>query len=425
MNNKNYLLDCYQYFNRVYDINQKLEQIEDKRTHPSVKLPTIILINLFSLMSGLHSFKAIEDAIKDGDFDKFFKDANLPSADTLSYALKHINLDDLNKIAVDIIQKARYNKSLTKNKIEGLKVVAIDGSNVFSMESKRLGKDAHKYEHNDGKSIKYHEKMIAASYVGSGFAPLLKSKRIKAGVGELTAAKELVRELNKDHHQYCDIIVVDSLYINAPFINTCLRNNKDVVVRVKQENKLRENAEGLTNNKEPDHIYKDINPGDKEKTTGTFYDIKIFDEENFNWSDVDKPLRMLKVKERKKTVNKHGEIVEEETKESYFATTMEKIQLKALTVWKIAHRRWDEENSVFHWLKTHWNFDHIYSSDPHVIQAMYYIYLIAYNLFHLYIYRNLRNFDFKRGTKKKFLRRFYKGLILLNKSLYYPGASSG
>jgi len=31
---------------------------------------------------------------------------------------------------------------------------------------------------------------------------------------------------------------------------------------------------------------------------------------------------------------------------------MEKVQLKAFTAWKIAHRRWDEENSVFHWLKT-------------------------------------------------------------------------
>jgi hypothetical protein len=124
-------------------------------------------------------------------------------------------------------------------------------------------------------------------------------------------------------------------------------------------------------------------------------------------------------------INKDGEIVEEETTTHYFATTIEKIQLKAITAWKIAHRRWDEENIVFHWLKTYWNFDHIFSSDPHIIQAMYYIYLIAYNLFHLYIYRNLRTFDFKKGTKKTFLRRFYKGLILLNEPLYYPGASSG
>ncbi|WP_114457230.1 hypothetical protein [Halanaerobium sp. DL-01] len=101
----------------------------------------------------------MEDAIKDGDFDKFFENTNLPSADTISYALKHADLDDLRQIAVDTIQKARYNKSLNANTIDGLKVVAIDGSNVFSMESERLGKDAHKYEHKDVKSTKYYEKM--------------------------------------------------------------------------------------------------------------------------------------------------------------------------------------------------------------------------------------------------------------------------
>ena len=49
----------------------------------------------------------------------------------------------------------------------------------------------------------------------------------------MTAAKKLVDELNGDHYQYCDVIVGDSLYINAPFINEVLRNNKNVVVRVK------------------------------------------------------------------------------------------------------------------------------------------------------------------------------------------------
>src|SRR5690554_4878528 len=98
-------------------------------------------------------------------------------------------------------------------------------------------------------------------------------------------------------------------------------------------------AEGLFKNRKPDHVYKDVSPQDKDKTSGTFYDIEIWDEENFYLSDVDKPLRVLKVKERKKEVNADGEIVKEKIQICYFATTMEKSQLKAFTVWKIAHRR--------------------------------------------------------------------------------------
>ena len=340
-----------------------------------------------------------------------------------------IGLEGLRKFAAYIVQKARYNKSLKNNMIDGLKVVAIDGTHVFTMKSKKLGKDAHKYEHKDDDgnitSIDYREKAIAASYVGEGFSPLLKINRIPKGEGETTAAKKLVNELNEDHHQYCDVIVGDSLYINAPFINEVSRNNKDVIVRVKQSNNLMiKDAEGLFKNKKPNHEYKDVSPQDENKTSGMFYDIEIWDEENFTWSDVNKTLRVLKVKERKKKVNIDGKVVKEEIQICYFATTMEKSQLKAFTVWKIAHRRWDEE-SIFHWLKTYWNFDHRYSSNPVVIQAMYYLYVIAYNLFHLYIHRNLRSFNTEKETKKKFLRRFYKGLITLTKPLYYPGISPG
>lgn len=429
MKNKNHTLSCYKYCNRVYGLIQKIIEIEDGRTDPTVNLEEVILIVLFSLMSGLHSFNAMEEALRDGDFDKFFSNINLSSADTIPYALKRINLNDLRETAAEIVQQARYNKSLNNNLIDGLKVVAIDGTHVFTMRSERLGKDAHKYEHTDDNdeitSIDYREKAIVASYVGEGFSPILKMNRITKGEGETTAAKKLVNELNEDHYQYCDVIVGDSLYINAPFINTVLRNNKDVVVRVKQKNNLMiKDAEGLFKNRKPDQVYRNITSQDKDKTSGTFYDIEIWDEENFNWSDVNKPLRVLKVKERKKVINADNEIVREEVQVCYFATTMEKSQLKAFTVWKIAHRRWDEE-SIFHWLKTHWNFNHRYSSDPVVIQAMYYLYVIAYNLFNFYIHRNLRSFNPEKETKKKFLRRFYKGLITLKKPLYYPGIDPG
>jgi len=430
MKNKNHTLSCYKYCNRVYGLIQKIIEIEDGRTDPTIKLEEIVLTILFSLMSGLHSFHAMEGAIEDGDFDKFFANMKLPSADTFPYSLMEINLEDLRKLTAEIVQKARYNKSLNNNTIDGLKVVAIDGTHTFTMKSENLGKNAHKHEHrnNDGdiKYIDYREKAIAASYVGEGFSPILKINRIPKGEGEITAAKKLVNELNEDHYQYCDVIVGDSLYINAPFINTVLRNNKDVVVRVKQKNNLMiKDAKGLFKNRKPDHTFEDISPQDKEKTSGTFYDIEIWDEENFKWSDVDVPLRVLKVKERKKQINADGEIVKEEIQICYFATTMEKSQLKSFTVWKIAHRRWDEENGVFHWIKTYWNFDRRYCSNPVVIQAMYYLYVIAYNLFHLYIHRNLRSFDPEKETKKKFIRRFYKGLVTLKEPLYGSGIDPG
>ena len=73
MKNKNHTFSCYKYCNRVYGLIQKIFQINDGRTNPTVKLPAILLTIIFSLMSGLHSFNNMEEAIKDGDFDNFFK----------------------------------------------------------------------------------------------------------------------------------------------------------------------------------------------------------------------------------------------------------------------------------------------------------------------------------------------------------------
>src|SRR6056297_2612524 len=115
MKTKNHTLSCYQYFNRVYDINKKIFKIKDGRINPTIEMEEIILTIIFSLMSGLHSFNTMEEAIEDGDFDKFFNNLNLPSADTFRYALMTIALDDLREVAADIIQKARYNKSLNNN----------------------------------------------------------------------------------------------------------------------------------------------------------------------------------------------------------------------------------------------------------------------------------------------------------------------
>ena len=62
-------------------------------------------------MVGLHSFNTIEEAIKDGDFDQFFNNIVQPSDDTI----------DLRKFSSYIVQKARYNKYLNNNAIDGLR----------------------------------------------------------------------------------------------------------------------------------------------------------------------------------------------------------------------------------------------------------------------------------------------------------------
>ncbi|MFZ5436749.1 MAG: transposase, partial [Bacillota bacterium] len=94
--------------------------------------------------------------------------------------------------------------------------------------------------------------------------------------------------------------------------------------------------------------------------------MKIWDEEGFSvWSGVKRPLRCFKIEE---TRLKNGRI--EETYTEYLVTSCPKAITPAKTLWRIMHRRWDIENSIFHLLKTYCSFEHCFCHDENAVPAM-------------------------------------------------------
>lgn len=74
-------------------------------------------------------------------------------------------------------------------------------------------------------------------------------------------------------------------------------------------------------------------------------------------------------------------------------TTAPKSSTSAEVIWRIAHRRWDIENSCFNDLKQNWNFEHCFSHNTKAMVAIWTLMVIAFNLLLLFLYRNLRSFD--------------------------------
>ncbi len=65
------------------------------------------------------------------------------------------------------------------------------------------------------------------------------------------------------------LFTVDALFAKAPFINEVLSQNKDVVVRVKQEHyEIIKDADALFAGRAPDHVHSRIRLG----TRHVFYD---------------------------------------------------------------------------------------------------------------------------------------------------------
>lgn len=56
----------------------------------------------------------------------------------------------------------------------------------------------------------------------------------------------------------------------------------------------------------------------------------------------------------------------------------------------LAHHRWDIENNCFNELANAWHADHFYKCDFNAIQVIWLMMMLAYNLFHLFLLRNIK-----------------------------------
>jgi len=320
---KNLLKRFCHYTIKRYGLDQLFDSVRDGRRSPQHKLPDILWKVTGGIITGLGSFNQMEEAIRDGDF-KYLGSKKIPSADTLSRALEVSNLEDLKMVNDEIVTQARRNKSLRTTTVDGYKVVAIDGSGVFATRSTNRGKHSHCRRDVHGERTAenlYLENVLAVSYVGErGPKPILALERIPKGAGESTIAVEVLQDLYRRHWRYCDIVTMDAGFAGAPVLNEIVGQNKDYVVRVKQERySIISDADALFEGREPDHVYKDIQ---RCKDSRIYYDLEIWEDEDFSsWSKLSKPPRCLKVKETRRTVDAWGETIKAETITTHFVTS--------------------------------------------------------------------------------------------------------
>ena len=56
----------------------------------------------------------------------------------------------------------------------------------------------------------------------------------------------------------------------------------------------------------------------------------------------------------------------------------------------LGHQRWDIENYGFNELANEWHSDHIFKHDPGAIECFLLVVFLAYNIFHVFLARNVK-----------------------------------
>ncbi|OAT83470.1 transposase [Desulfotomaculum copahuensis] len=383
--NKSYLKQMLIYFSKIYHLGEKINTLKDKRAKSSVKISTVTFVVLFGFMLQIRSFNRLEHWLKKGKFKKVLpKKTKIPRIDTIRRVLSNFDLDGLNELNNSIIKTSTKNKVFRKGTIDGLKVVAIDGVELFESTNKCCDNCLTRVQ-KDGITHYFHRSVICAT-VGSDphliiGQEMLEPKRDASDKdeGEITAGKRLIRKLHKEFHHFADIIVADALYCKSTWIKEVLSIGMDAVVRVKDERlNIVKDALGLFKCREADKEWT------VKKKSNNYIKIKAWDEDNFQMPNSDIEVRFIKFIEE---IHSSSKV---EIKESWIITTSKVTSVE--TLWKIIHKRWEIENNAFHQLKTEWHLNHCFLHSHEGVETVLMFIIIAFNLMQLYFFRCIRNF---------------------------------
>jgi hypothetical protein len=90
------------------------------------------------------------------------------------------------------------------------------------------------------------------------------------------------------------------------------------------------------------------------------------------------------------TVKRQSGVMETQTTQWLWVTTLSQRLLSTEQFIPIAHGRWRIENDAFNELVTHWHADHIYKHSPNAILFFWLMTMLAYDLFHAFFFLNIK-----------------------------------
>jgi hypothetical protein len=206
----------------------------------------------------------------------------------------------------------------------------------------------------------------------------------KSHEGELTAAYRLLRRV-KQTYPWVDVVVADGLYPNGPFLTLVknLRMGAVIVAQKEHDEPLRE-ALALWGSSRPSEVVIDKQarerielwdcPGIETLSTHKG-PIRVVRARVFSLDMPDEPLRTW----------------------CLVVTGKPAAVLSASKVLRVGRARWHIENTAFHQWTARWKFTHVFVHDGDALQALYWLFIAAFNLLTLFLYRQLRSYGRDRG----------------------------
>jgi hypothetical protein len=377
------------------------ELVRDSRRSPIFRGSTCVLLCILMVVLRYRSFNAFEKRLGESAMRKLFGGRPLPKCvDTLTNALKAMDLDTLEALHQRILKNAARAKALAGPMHRGLRFFAFDGFEPIRSRNRSCPAClTASYDGAGGEQIvDYFHRYVFLYEVGPapqmllGLQPLASvavrqatlPDKVKAE-GELTAVKPAIDRLRKCFPKRYDVGIGDALYPNGPMINF-LKDGRPaydlVAVLKKAAEEPMKDAVYLYDRMPPTTQYHDPTRDEL---------VRAWDSEGFrSLSSTEHPLRVARALKVDGTPAclPHVDWDDDNVSSWWMTTTLGKTALDTAELFDAQRRRWDQE-SAFNDFTQNWFIKHCFIHHETGTTAMMYIFMIAYNLFQLFWHRRL------------------------------------
>ena len=382
----------------VYKIPQKIKGLSDERKRKSIPLFNLVMPVLIFLILQYESFHTVFSAPESmGRRLKNCIRGKIPKVDAVRDLLSRIDPKEIEEIHAQTVDIIKRNRVFREGTIGGYVVAGIDGVELFS-STKKSCPECLSRKNGAGKTEYFHRSVVCMT-VGKPPHVIFGQEMLKPvdgsgkDEGELTGAKRLIRRLKKRHGHFADVLVVDALYLNAPFINALKECGMETVIRLKDERRLLfQDAESMFQRDEGRK--KSFNIGKKR--------VEVWDLSGFEIAGSPHKLRVVRYREKWEEKGKESECW------MWLVTTLEHADYRIL--WEMMKRRWDIEENGFHQLKTYYHAKHCYCHTA--TEVIFNLMIIGFNMRELYVYRRVQTFEGSGISRKSVSRKFCDELLI-------------
>ena len=395
------------YCKKVFGLDALLGGIRDRRKKPTV--PTSLVVRALFLLGVLRirSFNALEPKLAEPSMRRALGvdakgRARVCSVDTLAYSLARADVDSARRATVQVIRRAERNKVFREGWHGALRVVALDGWEPFSSYDRHcpacLTRQV-RVQH-DGEVVErtqYYHAFVLAMLIDDRFDVVLDMEPIRSAdvraelgeknvlkhEGELTAAKRLVPRLRSTYGGWLDVLVGDALYACGPFWTVAKQHGFGTVITLRKEtDEPLKDALALWKGKPADKVVIDDEKRER---------IELWDCPDVETLDTyDGKIRVVR--------GVVHDLVDEKDRTWCMGVTGCATRISPRQLLAINRGRWHIENTAFHQFTHRWHFNHVFTHGAEAIPALFWIFILAFNLLQLFLYRKLCSYGRDRGN---------------------------